>query len=95
MTKAEKENILAWMNKQIGLNESLKAIENYDNEISVLNYGFGNEIHIYKGLRKLAEAAGTDIMWRAATDYQKPRYYVPYKEYVFFSHILPEEELCI
>ena len=95
MTKAEKTKIIAWLDKQVELNEELKAAENCSKEIAVLDYGFGREIHIYKGLKKIAEAIGTDVMWRASTEYQKPRYYIEYKDYVFFSHVLKEDGSCI
>lgn len=95
MSEAEKASILAWLDKQVELNEALKEAQNYSKEIAVLDYGFGREIHIYKGLKIIAEAMGTDVMWRASTEYQKPRYYVEYKDYTFFSHILKENGSCI
>ncbi|MGL6198899.1 MAG: hypothetical protein ACRC3H_08190 [Lachnospiraceae bacterium] len=85
MTEAEKTSILEWMDKQIELNEELRATKNFSEDIRLVQIGYDDEIHVSEGLRRLAEATGTDVMWQDKTTFQNPQFNVIYKGYKFFE----------
>jgi len=93
MPEVEKTNILAWMDKQIELAQAVEEAEKYNEEISVCNGRYGRNIHVYEGLKKIAQAAEKKIMWQEGTEVQSAKAYIIYKGYKFFS-IDPQRKIA-
>jgi len=85
MTKAEKESILAWMDKQIELHDGLEEVKHWDGGITAAPSVYDRRIHILDGLDKIAKAVGTEIMYRKESLYAFECFYVNYKLYTFFT----------
>ncbi|KAK9680654.1 Siphovirus Gp157 [Popillia japonica] len=69
MTEAEKTSILAWMDKQIELEQEIRRAEKYSDKISMCAGRVSERaIHMFNGMELIAEAVGTEKESRRCGD---------------------------